>query len=191
MLANATNNISVRLSKMEGLAVKASSADYSQVQIEEMQKEFINTAQEINEIAKGTEYNNNKIFTATGESISIPIGDGSRVDIFAKDFSFNAQGLDITTVSKTALSNVKEAIKDLNEYNQYLNKQLIRTEKATATIESEMENAMGIQLNDFTLVLAIELSSYTGNLLSRYKPTSLNTQANFAPEEVLQLLTRS
>jgi flagellin-like hook-associated protein FlgL len=173
---------------MEELAKKASSPDYSQAQVEAMQKELKSLAKEINEIVKGTEYNNNKIFTAAGESISIPIGDGSSVDIFARDFSFNSQGLDLTADPRSALSNIKKAIKNLNEYRQYLNRQAARVEDATATIESKLESAMGVELDDFTIDIAIEKASYTANFISDDKSNSHNTQANIQSDEALQLL---
>jgi len=186
--ANAVDGIAAKLAKMEELAKKASSPDYSQVQIETMQKEFNDLAKEINETAKNTEYNFNKIFTAAGKSISIPIGDGSRVDIFARDFSFNSQGLDLTTDPKSALSNIKKAITNLNEYKQYLNGQVARVEAATAIIESELESAMGVELDDFTPEVAIEKASYTANFISDDKSTSHNTQGNVTADEALQLL---
>jgi flagellin len=187
-LTNATSDIAGKLSEMEELATKASSPDYSQVQKEEMQKEFKNLAKEINKTAKNTKIENNKIFTDAGESISIPIGDGSKTDIFAKDLSFNAEGLDISTDSKTASSNVLKAMYELNEYNEYLNKQRTRIEDATAAIESEIESAMGIEFDDFSLIMATEMSSNTGNQLVEDDETSLNTQGNLTPEEALKLL---
>jgi len=65
--ANAADGIAATLTKMEELAKKASSPDYSRVQIEAMQKELKSLAKEINEIVQGTEYNYNKIFTSAGE----------------------------------------------------------------------------------------------------------------------------
>jgi flagellin len=187
-LTNATSSISNKLLKMKELATKANSPDYSQVQKEEMQKEFKNLAKEINETAKGTKIENNKIFTEAGESISIPVGDGSKADIFAKDLSFDAEGLDISTDPETVLSNIHKATKELNEYNEYLNKQRTRIEDATAAIESEIESALGIELDDFSLIMATEMSSNTGNHLIEDDEISLNTQGNLTPEETLKLL---
>jgi len=189
--ANAADGIAAKLAGMEELAKKASSPDYSRVQVEAMQTELKDLAKEINDIVKGTEYNFNKIFTAAGESISIPIGNGSSVDIFARDFSFNSQGLDLTTDQKSALSNIKKAITNLNEYKQYLNRQAARVEAATATIESELESAMGVGLDDFTPDIAIEKANYTANLIMDDKSTSHNTQANVPSDEALQLLKDS
>ncbi len=186
--ANAADGIAAKLARMEELAKKASSPDYSRVQIEAMQKEFKSLAKGINEIVQGIEYNYNKIFTATGKSISIPIGNGSSVDIFARDFSFNSQGLDLTTDQKSALSNIKKAVTNLNEYKQYLNRQVARVEDATATIESELENAMGVGLDDFTLVFAIETAVHIASQLSQDSSSALDMQANTEPSISLQLL---
>lgn len=190
-LAHATDGIAAKLSKMEELAGKAPSPDYSHVQVEQMQKEFNSLAKEINNLVKGAEYNYNKIFTATGKSISIPIGDGSRVDIFASDLSFNAQGLDLTADPKTALSSIKKAIKELGEYRTYLDRQVARVEDAVATIESELESAMGVDLNDFTADLALETVVHIASELSQDSSSALDTQANTEPSTVLKLLTDS
>jgi len=186
--ANAVDGIAAKLAKMEELAKKASSPDYSRVEIEAMQKEFKSLAKEINETVKNTEYDFNKIFTSAGESISIPIGDGSKVDIFAKDFSFNSQGLDLTTDPKSALSNIKKAITNLNEYKQYLNGQVARVEAATAIIESELESAMGVELDAFTPKVAIETAVHIASQVSQDSSTALGTQANVTADEALQLL---
>ncbi len=188
IFANAVDSIAVKLAGMEELAEKASSPDYSQVQVEAMQTELQALATEIDEIVKGTEYNYNKIFTAAGQAISIPIGDGSRVDIFAKDLSFTAQGLDLTTDAKSALSNVKKAIKELSEYRTYLNRQAARVEDATATIESALQSAMGVGLDDFTPDLAIETAFHIASELSQDSSTALDMQANTEPSIALHFL---
>jgi prefoldin subunit 5 len=173
---------------MEELAEKASSPDYSQVQVEAMQTELQDLATEINDIVKSTEYDFNKPFTAASQAISIPIGDGSRTDIFAKDFSFNAQGLDLISEPKTVSSNIKKAITNLNEYKQYLNRQVARVEDATATIESELQSAMGVGLDNFTPDLAIETAFHIASELSQDSSTALDMQANTEPSIALQLL---
>ncbi|GAI44254.1 unnamed protein product, partial [marine sediment metagenome] len=140
------------------------------------------------DIVKSTEYNFNKPFTAAGQAISIPIGDGSNIDIFAKDFSFNAQGLDLISDPKTVSSNIKKAITNLNEYKQYLNRQVARVEDATAIIESELESAMGIEFGDFTLDFAIETAFHIASELSQDSSTALDMQANTESSIALQLL---
>ena len=188
IFANAVDSIAVKLAGMEELAEKASSPDYSQVQVEAMQTELQALATGINDIVKSTEYDFNKPFTAAGQAISIPIGDGSRVDIFAKDFSFNAQGLDLTTDAKSALSNVKKAIKELSEYRTYLNRQAARVEDATATIEFKLQSAMGVGLDNFTPDLAIETAFHIASELSQDSSIALDMQANTEPSIALHFL---
>ncbi len=188
IFANAVDSIAVKLARMEELAKKASSPDYSQVQVEAMQTELQDLAKEINDIVKSTEYDFNKPFTAAGQAISIPIGDGSNIDIFAKDFSFNAQGLYLTIEPKTVLSSIEKAITNLNEYKQYLNRQVARVEDATATIESELESAMGVELDDFTPDLANETVIHIASELSQDSSRALDMQANTEPSIALQLL---
>jgi len=188
IFASAADGIAAKLARMEELAKKASSPDYSRVRVEAMQKEFKNLAKEINDIVKSTEYDFNKPFTATGRAISIPIGDGSKVDIFAKDLSFTAQGLDLTSEPKNVSSNIKKAITNLNEYKQYFNRQIARVEDAAAAIESELESAMGIELDDFTPEVATKTAVYIASRLSQDSSTALGTQANVIADEALQLL---
>ncbi len=188
IFANAVDSIAVKLARMEELAEKAPSPDYSQVQVEAMQTELQALATGINDIVKSTEYDFNKPFTAAGQAISSPIGDGSNIDIFAKDFSFNAQSLDLTTDPGTALSSIKKAIKELSEYRTYLNRQVARVEDATATIESALQSAMGVGLDDFTPDLAIETAFHIASELSQDSSTALDMQANTEPSIALHFL---
>ncbi len=186
--ADAAGSIAVKLAKMEGLAKKASSPDYSSTQIGDMQKEFKSLAKEINGIVKSTEYEFNKLFTAGGKAISISIGAGSKVDIFAGDLSFDAAGLDLAVKPKAALSNVQKAIKEVSEYRGYLNREAALVEKLTAIIESETESAMGVELDDFTPEVALETDVGTVKQLAKYSSSALDAQANVEPSVALQLL---
>ena len=186
--ADAVNNISAKLADMEALSKKASSRDYSKVQAEEMQKEFEELAADINEIVKGTEHNYNKIFTADGKAISLSIGNGSGVTIFAKDLSIDVEGLDLTNAPEDAQFHVRKLIDFVAEYNDYLTSQFRRAENAAAVIESEMESSAGVDLRDFTLWLAGETASNLSNNILQDTSMSLATQANMESSRVLQLL---
>jgi flagellin len=188
---SASASIAVKLAEMESLARKASSPDYSSTQVGEMQKEFKSLAKEINRIAEGTEYAFNKLFTAEGETISISIGDGSKVDLFAQDLSFDATGLDLIANPKAALTGVQKAIKELSEYKGYLNKEAALVEELTAVIESEIESAMGVELDDFTPEVALETNVGTAKKLLKYSSDAVDAQANVEPSTALQLLKDS
>jgi flagellin-like hook-associated protein FlgL len=185
---DAASSIALKLAQMEGLAKKASSPDYSGAQIDDMQKEFRGLAKEINWIVKSTVYGFNKLFTTEGKAISISIGEGSKVDIFAKDLSFDSTGLDLTKKPKDALSNVKKAIKDLSEYRGYLSRKASLMEKLTAVVESEIESAAGVKVDEFTLKDAFETNADTVSRIIENSSEAHETQANVEPSIVLQLL---
>jgi flagellin-like hook-associated protein FlgL len=186
--SDAAGSIAVRLAQMEELAKKASSPDYTSTQIDDMQKEFKSLAKEMNGIAKSAEFDFNNLFTAEGKAISISISDGSKVDIFAKDLSFNYSELDLTSGPMAALSEVQKAIKELSEYRGYLNGKETLVEKLTAMIESEIESAAGVQLDEFTLKAALETNADTASRLTQNSSEALETQGNVEPSIALRLL---
>ena len=190
-LVGAVETISGALSTMQEFVKKACSPDYSQVQREEMQEQFKDRAARINQAAESTEYNYNKLLTAEGKAVSIPIGDGLKVDIFARDLSFDAQGLDIAGDPEGALAKLGEAMANAAEYKSYLNRQMMRAERAAAVLESEMQAALGLDLSDFTPALAVEKTSNTTNSISEDAAASLDAQANVPPRRALQLLGHS
>jgi len=189
--AHVIDTLAGKLATMQELARKASSPDYSRVQVEEMQNRFRNLAEEINQAVNCTEYDWNKPFTAGGRSVSIPVGDGSKIDIFARDCRFEAEGLNIVSNARGALSKVEHAIANVAEYRSYLGKQLARLDDFTAVIESEGESAARVNQADFQPDLALERARCAAGLISQDKSASLDTQANLAPGEALKLLSEN
>jgi len=191
IFSNAINTIAEKLAKMSELAKKTPGPDYSQVQVEEMQKQFRNLAKEINQTVNSTEYQFNKPFSGSGKTLSINTGNGSKIDIFARDFRFDAQGLNIATDPQNALSTINEAITNIAEYKTYLDRQAARLSDITAAIESDIQGAMGVDMKDFRPELAIPMADHAASLTLQDKQTSLNAQANLTPDEILKLLEDS
>lgn len=184
----ALDEIQEKLAKMKGLTGKADSEVYTQVEKEDMQDEFEDLAEEINEIVKAAEYDHNKLFTPEGKSISIPIGNGSVIDIFAKDLSVDIEGLDLTTDASGAGEWVDDVTGDVSEYNAYLNRQYRRLENATAIIEFEMASVTGIETSDFDMSVAREVAGYAASKVVEDMSLLFGIQANAEPGRVLQLL---
>jgi flagellin-like hook-associated protein FlgL len=191
IFTDAIDSLTEKLTKMSELAKKAQYQDNSPVQVEQMQKQFRNLAQQINQIANGTEYKFNKPFSGGGRTLSIPAGNGTKIDIYARDFRINAEELNIETDPQKALSKVNEAITNIREYKTYLDRQAARLRDITTAIESEIHGAMNVDMHDFQPELAAPMGDYTVRLMSQDKQTSLNTQANFTPDEILKLLKDS
>jgi flagellin-like hook-associated protein FlgL len=188
IFSDAIETIAEKLAKILELAKKALDQYYPPAQAEQMQKQFRNLAQQINQTANGTEYKFNKPFSGNGRTLSIPTGNGTKIDIFARDFRINAEELNIETDPQKALSKVSEAVTNVREYKTYLDRQAARLRDITAAIESQIQGAMGVDIHDFQPELAAQMADYAASLISQDKQTSLNTQANLTPDEILKML---
>jgi hypothetical protein len=83
ILTDAIETITEKLIRMFEMAQKALFPDDSEEQIEDWQSYLHKLAKEINQIANGVEDNFNKLSVEIGNILSIPIGNGSKIDIFA------------------------------------------------------------------------------------------------------------
>ena len=188
IFTDAIETITEKLIKMLELVKKTLVPDCSRTQVERMEQQFQNLARGINKIAGRTEYQFNKPFSGSGRTFSISIGNGSKIDIFARDFRFDARGLNIKTNPQTALSKVKDAITNVNEYKTYLGRQAARLGDITASIESEIQASMGVNIKDFQPGIAALMADYVASLIPQDKQKSINIQANLTPNEILKLL---
>jgi flagellin-like hook-associated protein FlgL len=188
IFTDAIETIAEKLAKMLELAQKVHDQHYSPTQVEQMQKQFRNLVQQINQTAKGTEYKFNKPFSDDGRTLSIPTGNGTKIDLFARNFRINAEELNIETESQKALSKVSEAITNVREYKTYLDRQAALLRDITTSLQSQIDGAMGVDMHDFQPELAAPMADYAASLISQDKQTSLNTQTNLTPDEILKLL---
>jgi flagellin len=193
VLKEVLDGVQGKLAKMKALTAKAGSEVYSQTEKEDMQEQFEEIAKEINTYIKSAyiksaEYEYNKIFTSAGKSISVPIGNGSSVDIFAKDLSVDIEGLNLVTGASGAAAWVKSVIDDVSEYDSYFDKQYERLAGATGVIESRMASVMGIDMSDFDMSVAREVVGHTASKIVEQLSILYGVQANSEPERVLQLL---
>lgn len=187
-IADAAKEINQNMKAMRDLAKKAASGDYSEQEVAEMQKEFEKLAKQVNDAANNTEYNGNKLFTADGKNISISIGNGSSIDITAKNLTFDAKGLDLTKDAKGALSAVEAALSKSDYYAGYINTQTERIGDAVKLIEYEINNAFGIKAEDFDTGFAKQVAAYAANKTLEDMSALLDAQANVEPARALQLL---
>ena len=70
----------------------------------------------------------------------------------------------------------------------YLDRQAARLKDISATFELEMQDVMGVDMQDFQPELAVPMADYVTSLIQQDKQTSLNSQANLTPNEILKLL---
>jgi flagellin-like hook-associated protein FlgL len=187
--AEAVAAIAEKLQRMKELAEQATET-HSKKKRDKLQQEFEQLAGEINDIVASTEYNQNKLFTADGRNISISIGNGSAVDIAARDLSIDIDGLDLTDDPEAALAAIETKAADGTYYSRYLAEQVSRLESSIGLIEFETDNDLGIEADDdeFDVDLAKEIADYASTRTLEELSVLFEAQANVEPDTAVQLL---
>ncbi len=188
---NAASSINEILAIMAELATKAESGIYSDAQKAVMQKQFTESADEINDIVENTKLNGNKLFSASGRTISISMSNGSTIDIVTKDLTFDTEGLDLTTDSGTVLAFITEKIEETTSYIGDLGRQAEKLAIMSQLTEFDVIHAMGYNANISNMDLATEIAAQTMGQIIAESVVLLETQANIQPSRALKLLENS
>ncbi|MFQ6034593.1 MAG: hypothetical protein ACE5NM_01945 [Sedimentisphaerales bacterium] len=185
---HAATTIRDKLVAMEELAEKVVHGHYTNTDKASLQKQIQKWAKKINSIVNNTKYDGNKLFTSEGQTIVRSIGNGRYIRLFAKDFTFNVENVDLVTNANTALKTIKRARKGASEYTDYLKSQNELLQDAMATIEQKMASAAGIEWSDFeTKIMQQFIKNLSANI-SNDMAISTEMQANITSDQALQLL---
>ena len=188
-LAETASTIKDKFARMEELAEQAASGEYSAEQVEDMQIEFEQLIEEINDLVDNTEQNGNKLFSGEGTTISISIGNNSTIDIVAEDLSIGGEGLDLTTDPEGALAAIQNRVSQSSYYSEYLADQLGNLERMIDYIEFEKYNDMGVEADQFDIELAKQVAALAATATLEELMILFDAQSNVESERALQLLT--
>lgn len=187
-LSETASTIKDKFARMKELAEQAASGEYSAEEVEEMQTEFEQLIEEINDLVNNTEQNNNKIFSSEGTAISISIGNNSTINIFAMDLSIDGEGLDLTADPEGALTAIQSKVSQSSYYSGYLGDQLDNLEEMVNYIEFEKYNDIGVDAESFDMELAEEVAGVAASATLEELTGLFNAQSNVEPGKALQLL---
>jgi flagellin len=187
-LSETASTIKDKYTRMKELAEQAASGEYSAEEVEDMQTEFEQLVEEINNLVDNTEQNNNKLFSSEGTNISISIGNNSTIDIVAKDLSIDGEGLDLTTDPEGALTAIQNQVSQSSYYSEYLGDQLDNLGQMANLIEFEKYNDMGVDAEQFDTEQAEEVAGVAASTTLEELTGLFNAQANVESERALQLL---
>ena len=177
-----------KLIQIEQLAQKAANGHYTRIDKASMQQKSEQFARDINEIVNNTEYENNKLFTANGQIISLPLGNGRTIHLLARDLTVDTTNMDLTRDANAAQSAINNKLKETNEYAEHLNSQNNRLHNTMAIIESRMAGAAGFTSSDFTTIIAQKTTSYLSTKIHDEPYISYQSQSNITADEALYLL---
>jgi len=185
---DAAATVCQNLSEMQTLAEKAVNGYYSYKEKASVQKQLKELSKSINSIVDNTKYDSNKLFTADGKVISASIGKGRTIKLFAKDLSFDAEKVDLAGNTTAAVTHIKNALKEANEYSKYLNSQSGLLESAMSTIELEMASAVGVKSGNFDIKVSEEWANYLAYKIPEDRDKSFRVQFNVPANLAAMLL---
>ena len=187
MFTAVATTIYSKLSQMQQLADSAANSLNSDQDKAAIQQQFQQLAEEVNELAENTTYDDNQLFTATGRRIYVPAGDGPEVTLFPRDLSFNADVLDLVAEPETALARIRSAVAAASEYSRDMAGELGRLEEAMVKYDRDLA-PMNIGSSGFTSAVAAETTQNVTKQILENDRQSQRIQANIVPERAVYLL---
>jgi flagellin-like hook-associated protein FlgL len=192
MFVDAAESIHSKLTLMEQLAEKAANGHYTSTDKNSMQKIFELLGNDVNSIVNSTEYDDNKLFTSEGETITKVImrdvGSVSTINLFAKDLSVDMTNMDLTTEAEGAQAMIRDAIKQASEVVTHLNSQNQLLHDAMAVIEDMVSSTSGINTGTFGYKITKKIMSYLTAAIQDDPYISSQMQSNITAKEALYLL---
>ena len=157
-----------------------------------MQQKMLELAEQVNAIVDRTTITTspdeepNRLLSASGQTIDEPVGSGRTMHIFAWDMRFPVDRIDLTRNGKGALALIRETLRGVNEYVDYLQGQIKLLEETVASMDERIAKHHGIEVLQINqagrTIAAIET-------LAEEMPDALVlTQANLTRDEVLHAL---
>jgi flagellin-like hook-associated protein FlgL len=185
---SAAGAIGEKLARMEQLAQEAATGYHTAGEKADMQQQFQSLAGQINLIVQNTEHEGNKLFTSSGETIAIALGNGTTIHIFPRDLSFDGTGLDLTADAAGAYAQLCSARANHQEFSQYLSSRRQRLGEALSAVERDFGEALGVDVGEFDVGLAKDIVSQIGHNSSESAWELLETQANVSAAQAGWLL---
>ena len=195
----AMNEIHAMLQRMRELSVQASNETYNTEDLQTIQNEVNQLLEEINNIASGTSFNENKLIdgslagsgTTGGIVFQIGANAGETIRVFVDDLQASALGvsaLDLVNSPSAGIGLIDTAITTVSEVRSTLGAVQNRLEHTIANLDNTAENLTAALSRIEDVDMALEMSEFTKlNILSQ-AGTAMLAQANQIPQMVLQLL---
>ncbi|AUD12688.1 MULTISPECIES: flagellin [unclassified Planococcus (in: firmicutes)] len=204
---NETHDI---LQRMRELAVQASNDTNTTEDREAIQNEANQLAKDVNRIAKDTQFNGQDLLTGIGgpagdgdftfqvganqdQQITVTFADmtGATGLSIATDDTEAAAAIDISStsaVATVAITTINDAIKAVSAERSNIGANQNRLEYATNNLNTSAENLTAAESRIRDVDMAKEMMEQTKNSILAQASQAMLTQANQAPQQVLQLL---
>jgi hypothetical protein len=147
--------------------------------LEEMRREALIAAKEIDDIVSQTEPDGNRLFGDRGQSIHISLTDGAYIEVKAEDFQLEAVETNPATRSdiEAFQLRLREKLTSVREYWKVLEQHSGQLEAEIKQTESKLVHDMGIGPNEVNTDMAAEIAVLaSSDMVSSTMKESLDAQ---------------
>lgn len=185
------------LDRMVELSTQSANGTYQDDDRVNLQNETKELMDEIDRIAKSTDFNGNKLLDGTTTNVQLQIGESNdtfnqlTIDISSMQTSaLGLSGVDISTQggAATAIADIKSAIDSVSKIRGKLGASQNRLEHTINNLSVTSENITAAESRIRDVDMAKEMMAYTKNNILVQSSQAMLAQANQVPQGVLQLL---
>ena len=193
----ALNEVHDMLQRMNELAVKAANGTNQSEDLSYINLEVSQLKQEINRVSQTTTFNERMLLNGTFKSVGLQVGaegtSANRISLTIASISSNGLKINNTTVStqakaRTAISEIKSAIKTLNKQRAELGAIQNRLEHTINNLDNVVENTTSAESSIRDTDMASEMVKYSNNNILAQAGQAMLAQANQSNQGVLSLL---
>jgi len=208
----ALGKISDNLQRMRELGVQAKNGTLNDTDRANLNREFVELANEVGRVATGTTFNDNNVFAAANKSVELQIGSGNDAsDTLAVNLTDDglAAGNDLQTTlggatqaaivtafggvdtaanAETAIDTIDTAIDDITNLRATTGASLSRLEQVVSSLETTSSNLSSARGRIMDADFAKETANLTRSQILQQAGTAMLAQANQLPNNVLSLL---
>lgn len=191
----ATQEIHSMLQRMRELAVQAASGTYTDDDRAALQDEVDQLIEEIDRIAKNTEFNTLTLLSGgiTDSAIQVGANADQTIEIEIASLTVSEIGISGLSISsggsaQDAISTIDDAIKTVSEERAKLGALQNRLEHTIANLGVTMENLTAAESRIRDVDMAAEMMEFTKFNILNQASIAMLAQANMQPQSVLQLL---
>lgn len=191
----ATQEIHSMLQRMRELAVQAASGTYTDDDRAALQDEVDQLIEEIDRIAKNTEFNTLTLLSGgiTNSAIQVGANADQTIEIEINNLTASEIGVSGLSISsggsaQNAISTIDEAIEKVSEERAKLGALQNRLEHTIANLGVTMENLTAAESRIRDVDMAAEMMEFTKFNILNQASIAMLAQANMQPQSVLQLL---
>ena len=193
----ALNEVHDMLQRMNELAVKAANGTNQSEDLSYINLEVSQLKQEIDRVSQTTTFNERMLLNGTFTSVGLQVGaegtSANRISLTIASISSNGLKINNTTVStqakaRTAISEIKSAIKTLNKQRAELGAIQNRLEHTINNLDNVVENTTSAESSIRDTDMASEMVKYSNNNILAQAGQAMLAQANQSNQGVLSLL---